>query len=213
MTSTPNPWLQIPLEDYEQHMAAVRQMGLLSDLFAEALMVRRPASVAVLGVAGGNGLERIESRLTRRVLGIDIHPAYLAAVRRRFADLDGLELLQADLAREAVKAEPVDLVHAALVLEHVAVLPGGLERCLRTALSLVAADGALSVVLQRPGVGEEAVGPSGVASIQTLREHFRLIEPGDLTRQLKEHEFEPVWETQRAQPGGKAFWMGIFLRA
>ena len=202
-----NPWLGISLEDYETHMAAVRQEGVLSDLFAEALMVRRPASVAVLGVAGGNGLERIESRLTRRVVGIDIHPGYLDAVRLRFADLAGLELHRIDLEREAVKLPPVDLVHAALLFEH-----AGLERCLENAISLVAPDGALSVVLQLPSPTGQEVGISGVASIQTLKEHFKLIAPKYLHELLHTHGLEPVWETQRQQPNGKAFWMGIFLR-
>ena len=51
-----NPWLSIPLADYEGHMNApqVHQLEALSDLFAEALTQRRPESVALLGIAGGN---------------------------------------------------------------------------------------------------------------------------------------------------------------
>jgi hypothetical protein len=208
-----NPWLGIPLADYEAHMAAVRQLGVLSDLFAEALMVRRPASVAVLGVAGGNGLERIESGLTRRVVGIDLHPDYLEAVRQRFPDLPGLELHCIDLAHDVARIAPADLVHVALILEHVAAEPGGLERCLENAVSLVAADGALSVVLQLASSDEQQVGPSGIASVQRLKDHFCLIPPLRLRDLLEERGLEPVWETQRAQPSGKSFWMGIFLRA
>ena len=54
-----NPWQDLPLEDYEGHMgsAAVGQLAPLGDIFAEALTRLRPRSVAVLGVAGGNGLE------------------------------------------------------------------------------------------------------------------------------------------------------------
>jgi trans-aconitate methyltransferase len=203
-----NPWLNVPLEEYETHMAAVRQLSPLSDLFAEALLVRRPASVAVLGVAGGNGLERIDRRITRRVVGLDHNPQYLDAVRRRFADLEGLELHQMDLAQEMAPMPPVDLVHAALIFEH-----AGLERCLENALALVATDGALSVVLQRSGTEEPKVGASGIASMQELKERFTLIDPLDLHRRLGESGLQPVWETQRQLPGGKAFWMGIFLRA
>jgi trans-aconitate methyltransferase len=208
-----NPWLGIPLEDYEAHMAAVRQMGVLSDLFAEALMVRQPGSVAVLGVAGGNGLERIESRLTRRIVGLDFQPQYLEAVRRRFPDLHGLELHCIDLARETVKIAPVDLVHAALVLEHMGGEGAGLDRCLNNAVSLIAPDGALSVVLQLPSQSEAQVGPSGVASMKSLINHFAAIPPLRLHELLRQRGLEPVWETQRQQPSGKSFWMGIFLRA
>ena len=54
-----NPWLTLPLDDYEGHMgsADVNQLAPLADLFGEALAHLRPRSVAVLGVAGGNGLE------------------------------------------------------------------------------------------------------------------------------------------------------------
>jgi hypothetical protein len=49
-----NPWLSLPLEDYEGHMNSpeVWQLGVLCDLFAEALAICRPASIAILGVAG-----------------------------------------------------------------------------------------------------------------------------------------------------------------
>ena len=79
-----NPWLNVPLTDYENHMnsAGVEQSAALSALFAEALAHCQPESVAVIGVAGGNGLDRIDSSVTRRMLGIDINPAYLDAVRQ-----------------------------------------------------------------------------------------------------------------------------------
>jgi hypothetical protein len=70
--------------------AEVQQSGALSDLFAEALAFRRPASVAILGIAGGNGLDRIDSNLTQRMVGIDINPLYLDAIRQRHAALHGL---------------------------------------------------------------------------------------------------------------------------
>lgn len=193
-------------------MAAVRQQGVLSDLFAEALMVRRPGSVAVLGVAGGNGLERLERRLTRRIVGIDIQPEYLEAVRNRFADLEGLELHCVDLTRAKLAAKPVDLVHTALLLEHIAADANALDRSLDNAIALIAPEGALSVVLQLPGSKEEEVGSSGGASIQRLKERFTLIAPKRLLELLRARGLEPVWETQRQQPNGKGFWLGIFLR-
>ena len=63
-----NPWLSVPLADYEAHMRspAVQQLDALSDLFAEALAFCNPASVAILGIAGGNGLERIDPIVVQR---------------------------------------------------------------------------------------------------------------------------------------------------
>src|SRR5215831_4846669 len=68
-----NPWLTVPLTDYERHMASpeVGQLRFLSDLFAESLECFHPRSVAVLGIAGGNGLDRIDPGVTQRIVGFD----------------------------------------------------------------------------------------------------------------------------------------------
>ena len=201
-----NPWLSIPLGDYEGHMSApaVEQLAALSFLFSRALERVRPKSVAVLGVAGGNGLEHIASSVTR-VVGIDISAEYLDEVRRRFPALP-LELHQRDLAADIVRIAPVDLVHAALIFEH-----AGIERALDNALSLVAPGGALSVVLQLPSQ-ENAVTSTGFASMQSLRDHFTLV-PFDTFRELVESRgFDPSTEEAMALPGGKAFWLGVFSR-
>jgi SAM-dependent methyltransferase len=128
-----NPWLALPLEDYAGHMGseAVDQLVPLADLFAEALARLRPRSVAVLGVAGGNGLQHVDGTITSRVVGIDVNPGYLAVTRQRFPELRGLELACADLARDTLDVEPVAL-HAALVFEH-----AGITRCLDNAVVLV----------------------------------------------------------------------------
>ena len=79
---------------------------------------RRPESVAVLGIAGGNGLHNVDPTITKRVVGLDVNPSYLEAVRSRYAPKCDLELHCVDLAEQRVGLEPVQLVHAALVFEH-----------------------------------------------------------------------------------------------
>jgi hypothetical protein len=104
-----NPWLAVPLSEYEQHMssAEVQQLGALADLFAEAMGRCRPSSVAVLGIAGGNGLDRIDSRITSRVVGLELNLRYLDAVRERYRHLAGLELYCVNLSEQDVELEPV----------------------------------------------------------------------------------------------------------
>ena len=206
----PSPWLSVPLADYEGHMrsAGVRQLDPLSDLFADALASCRPESVAILGIAGGNGLERIDGKITRRIVGLDVNPLYLEAVRRRFAAAYDLELHCVDLAEEIAELEPVHLVHAALVFEH-----AGVGRCLENALSLVAPGGALSVVLQLPGESEANVGVSPFPSIQSLGSHFSLIDPAWFREELEHRGLRLKHQSRRALPGGKGFWMGVFGRA
>jgi hypothetical protein len=204
-----NPWLTIPLTDYEGHMrsAAVQQLDVLSDLFAEAVTACSPTSVAILGIAGGNGLDRIDGSVTRRIVGIDVNQLYLDAVRQRYSHLLPLELHCIDLEEQVVELEPVRLVHAALVLEH-----AGTGRCLNNAVSLVGGDGSLSVVLQLPSALEQNVGSSGYSSILSLSAHFSLVDPGWLVESLKGHGFRLDCEVHRAVSSGKKFWMGIFGR-
>jgi len=204
-----NPWLALPLEDYERHMGSddVNQLGPLADLFGEALARLRPRSLAVLGVAGGNGLEHVDGSRTVRVVGIDVNPGYLAVTRQRFPDLRGLELVCADLASEAVEIEPVALVHAALVFEH-----AGTGRCLDSAVSLVAPGGHLSVVLQIPTEDREAVTPSSYPSMCTLAEGFAFVDPHHLRRLLAQQDLRLTHQSRRTLSTGKAFWSGYFER-
>jgi SAM-dependent methyltransferase len=100
-----NPWLEIPLADYEGRMALpkVAQATLLGEFFERILRERAPASVAILGCAGGNGFDRIDLQVTTRVIGIDINPAYVATARERFERrLPGLDLIVADLQQDDV---------------------------------------------------------------------------------------------------------------
>jgi SAM-dependent methyltransferase len=207
--SFPNPWLSVPLSDYEGHMSspAVRQLAALSALFGRALEYCRPASVAVLGVAGGNGLERIDCRVTRHVVGVDIHAEYLDAVRNRFAALQGLELHCADLARDEACISPVSLAHAALLFEH-AGTAGALEQAVRA----VAPGGHLSVVLQLPGMEQPEIGATPFPAIQNLKEHFTLIDPARFKRLLEARGFSLAEQDCRIVPGGKALWLGVFAR-
>jgi len=202
-----NPWLNVPLTDYEGHMSApeVQQLTALSDLFSDALAFCRPASVAILGIAGGNGLDRIDLTVTTRILGIDLNASYLNAVRSRFPHVGALELQCIDLAEQIVDLEPVQLVHAALVFEH-----AGTERCLDNALRLVAEGGALSVVLQLASESHANVASTPFASMQNLKSRFTLVDPASLRDNLDGRNFHLVREARRSLPAGKAFWLGIF---
>ena len=206
----PNPWLSIPLEDYEGHMDSigVQQLNVLSELFKRALNLCLPESVAVLGVAGGNGLEQIDCSTTKRIVGIDINQQYLKKVQRRFGTLTGLELHCRDLAEQDFSLAPVTLVHAALIFEHV-----GLGIALENALSLVAAEGALSVVLQFPSEDEQAVVSTSYVSMQTLKQDFALIDISEFQRLLGQRGFRLVEQESRSLPAGKDLWLGVFIQS
>jgi hypothetical protein len=201
------PWLHVPLADYEGHMTAdgVEQLTPLAELFQLAIAHARPASVAILGVAGGNGLDRIDPLITRRVAGFDVNADYLQSVAERFPHV---ECHCTDLAREAVAVPPFELVHAALILEH-----AGTGRCLDNAVALVQPGGWLSVVLQLPSDAQAGVAPTPFPSIQTLKDIFRFIDPAWLTNTLAARGLLLESEIRRPLPSRKAFWLGIFRSA
>jgi hypothetical protein len=204
----PNSWLTVPLDDYEAHMKSsdVQQLTPLADLFKYSLDHCFPESVAVLGVAGGNGLEHIDTAVTKRIVGIDINQQYLDTVQQRFGTLPGLELYGCDLAQtDFCVIAPVALVHAALIFEHV-----GLGRPLTNALSLVAPGGMVSVVLQLPSEGEPGIACTGYASMQALKRDFALIAEGEFQRLMTQQGFRLAEQHRRAVPAGKALWLGIF---
>ena len=66
-----NPWLDVPLADYEGHMAlpGIEQAQLLADILAGTLEEFLPQSVAVLGVLAEMGLRELH-RVSTRVVGV-----------------------------------------------------------------------------------------------------------------------------------------------
>jgi SAM-dependent methyltransferase len=203
-----NPWLHIPLADYEGHMAspAVAQAQLLSDVFAATLRQRRPASVAVLGCAGGNGFERVNPAITPRVVGVDVNPDYIRAARRRFADrLPGLELIVGDAQRETCSFEPVDLIFAGLLFEYV-----DIDATMARIAALLRPGGALASVAQLPDADVPAVTPTRYASLGALASIMRLAAPEKLTRAAAAHGLRETDAFTAAAAGGKQFRVQIF---
>jgi hypothetical protein len=205
-----NPWLAVPLNEYEQHMSSeeVQQLCVLSDLFAEGIARCHPSSIAVLGIAGGNGLERIDRSITERIVGIDLNPQYLEAVRQRHSHLPGLELHCVDLSQQRLEFEPVQLVHAAMIFEH-----AGIDCCLENAIAMVAPGGHLSIVLQLPSESGQKAVTSHFPTIECLGSHFSMVSPEWLCESLAGRGFQRTHQTTRTLPGGKGFWAGIFSAA
>ena len=81
-----NAWLDVPADDYIGHMSSpeVDQLSVLSRLFREALERFLPADVLLLGCATGNGLDRVDRSVTRRVTAVDINPEYLTRLQEQF---------------------------------------------------------------------------------------------------------------------------------
>lgn len=120
--SEKNPWCNVPLSIYEGHMsqAEVAQLQSLNTLIKFQLQSYSAARIAILGIAGGNGLEHVPP-MVETVYGIDVNSDYLKVCSERFGDqLDRrLKLLELDLREEAAKIPKVDLIVADLIIEYI----------------------------------------------------------------------------------------------
>jgi SAM-dependent methyltransferase len=203
-----SPWLKIPLADYEAHIGSpsVDQASLLADIFSTQLRRFRPASVAVIGCAGGNGLEHIDPQATPRVVGVDVNPEYLAATKRRHsAAYRDLVLCNADIAGEALQIEPVDLCYAALIFEHVAV-----AAALGNLRALCRQSGHLIAVLQLPSSSSAMITATPIPSILRLASVMRLVDPLDLAQMARGAGFALLESTRVASRAGKEFAIQIY---
>jgi SAM-dependent methyltransferase len=205
-----SPWLGIPLADYEAHMAlpSVGQAELLAATLEQAVTHLRPRSLLVAGVAGGNGLERVDPAIVDRVLALDIQPAFLAECGRRHGSrFRAFDAVIHDLDRGWPALEPVDLVMAGLVLEYVDV-----ERFCAGLPAVLQPGGHLVVLLQRPAAHLPEVSPSPYRCLESLATAFRFVDPGDLHMRLERTGLTRLWHDQIRLPSGKEFHRACWRR-
>lgn len=117
-----NPWQQMPLAVYEAHMGfdGIEQLQALNRIMKSQWTAYAGAvSAAVLGVAGGNGLEYCGTNL-EIIYGIDVNAEYLQECGRRFFPSLGsrLQLIEADIGKLGTRLPEVDLLIADLVIEY-----------------------------------------------------------------------------------------------
>lgn len=175
-----NPWLGIPLADYESHMAmpSVGQAEALSALLAEALQQYAPDSIAIIGCAGGNGFDRVIPSVTTRVVGVDINPEYIAAASVRYGGrIPGIELHVADIQVDQLTCAPVALIFAGLLFEYVSA-----SAALKNLASICRPGGHLIAVLQQPSPCVSAVSPTPYRSLLALTSIMRLVPSDELAR-------------------------------
>lgn len=117
-----NPWEEIALSDYENHMKldSVFQLQAMNEMMKKQFSSYPVHSVMILGISGGNGLTHIDPQQFTKVYGVDINKAYLKEVENRYAHLrDKLSCLEIDLIKEAGTLPQADLLIANLLIEYI----------------------------------------------------------------------------------------------
>jgi hypothetical protein len=207
----PNPWLEIPLADYEAHMAhpAVDQARLLAEELRGMLRTYRPHSVAIIGAAGGNGLDQIDASVTTRTVAVDINPEYAAELKRRYAHkILGLEVQVTDIESSRLQVLPVEFVYAALLLEYV-----DLHRGLAGLRSLCVPLGLLATVTQLPSPSVAPVTPSPYSSLQRLSPSMQLVSSESLEAAARVVGFSLQASHQVSSAAGKSFFVHVYQLA
>lgn len=117
-----NPWEEIELSDYENHMAldSVQQLQALNRMMKGQLNQYNVQSAMILGIAGGNGLEHVNTQKLKKIYGVDINAEYLRMTEQRYQSLHGvLECLCVDLLHEEERLPQADMLIANLLLEYI----------------------------------------------------------------------------------------------
>lgn len=117
-----NPWEEISLSDYENHMKldSVMQQQTLNEMMKGQFAAYPVPKIMILGIAGGNGLEHIPKDKFARIYGVDINTSYLQTVIRRYPELIGcLECLCINLIDETDKLPKADFLIANLLVEYI----------------------------------------------------------------------------------------------
>ena len=121
-----NPWEEISLSDYENHMSlsSVNQLQAMNKMMKFQFEAYPVTSAIVFGVAGGNGLEHVNLKKYSKIYGIDINNVYLDNVKKRYSFMeDILECKRIDLTCEPDMLPEAELVIANLVIEYVGLEP------------------------------------------------------------------------------------------
>lgn len=206
-----NPWLEIPLEDYEAHMsmASVGQANFLARVLGDVVDDVQPSSVAVIGCSGGNGFDRLPPDMVQRVVGVDINPDYIEATRKRYGGrFKQLELIGEDVLTSRCLFEPVDLIFAGLVFEYLDHVKGlcSLKRFMKPG-------GYLSAVLQLPSETISAVSPTPYASLKKLDGFLKFVAPEGFDESANSIGLSTQVSRRLALDSGKTFQEFLFSRS
>ncbi len=198
-----NPWQKIKLEDYENHMSLpdIKQAQYLSNHLKEVVKMFNPNSLAIIGCAGGNGLEKMNHKTIEKIICVDINPVFLnKAIERYKKSFKNIEFICCDIASEEFKFKPVDLIYAGLVFEYV-----DYNLALNNVSRFIRPNGKLAAVLQMPNENIPEVSPSPYKSLEILSETFSFVQVDKFIDECKKYGFDLISENKTKLKSGKKF--------
>ena len=196
-----NPWENINLSDYENHMSldSVYQLQSLSEMMREQFYTYDVDSIMILGIAGGNGLEHIDKTRIRKVYGVDVNKDFLDECKARYTKLEGVfEPIHADLLSEDLQLPESQLLIANLLVEYI-----GYE-CFGKIVDLVKPE-YVSCIIQI-NTGDSFVSDSPyLHAFDCLDEVHHQMEESELIACMKNAGYTVQKMEERELPNGKKF--------
>lgn len=194
-----NPWEEISLSDYENHMKldSVQQLQAMNAMMKGQFNAFPVSTVMILGIAGGNGLAHIQKGQFKRVYGVDVNPAYLEEVLRRYPDLQGLlECLCVNLIEESDQLPGAELVIANLLIEYI-----GYE-CFQKAIQRIHPK-YVSCVIQMNLEGNWVSDSPYLHVFDRLEQVHHQMEPHALEQAMREIDYRAIRTLEHMLPNGK----------
>lgn len=201
MDTSANPWKEISLQDYEDHMSldSVHQLQAMNAMMKEQFGSYPVETAMVLGVAGGNGLEHVRKEKYKTVYGVDINEDYLRATEERYPDLQGiLTCIPVDLVHEADKLPEADLLIANLLIEYI-----GYE-AFQKAVSKVRPTYCSCVIQINMDTRQWVSDSPYLHAFDRLDEVHHQMEEDALEKAMKEIGYSLIHESSETLPNGKA---------
>ena len=196
-----NPWKEIDLADYENHMKldTVMQLQTMNSMMKKQFGDYPVSTAMVLGIAGGNGLEHVSPDKYETVYGVDINEDYLRVVSERYADLSGvLKCLCIDLINDADKLPHAELVIANLLIEYI-----GYD-AFKNAVTKIGPEYVSCVIQINTDENRWVSDSPYLHAFDRLDEVHHQMEEDALTDAMKEIGYSLILQSREMLPNGKA---------
>lgn len=196
-----NPWKEIDLNDYENHMSLknVYQLQILNEMMKEQFRTYNINTIMILGIAGGNGLEHIDKEQFTKVYGVDVNQNFLYECKRRYNELgDVFETICVDLLEDNLQLPSSELLVANLLVEYI-----GYD-CFQKIIRLVKPI-YISCVIQI-NTGNSFVSDSPyIHAFDCLEEVHHQMEESNLVECMNKIDYQLIKTTEQLLPNGKKF--------
>lgn len=195
-----NPWEKISLSTYESHMGldSVKQLQAMNEIMYNQFYRYPVSTLVILGIAGGNGLNNVNTEKIKKVYGVDINHDYLNECVKRYPELQGVFTpVLCDIQSDNIELPSAEIVIANLFIEYV-----GYDNFKRAVQHIQPEY--VSCVIQVNTDDSYVSDSPYLHEFDCLDEVHRQINRNELITAMVDIEYILVYEESKALPNGKS---------